>query len=185
MDELILPRIARGEERAVQQCLERYGSLVWSLARRQMGGSEEAEDAVQEIFVEIWKHAARFDPERASESTFVAMIARRRLIDRMRSRQRRPDHVPLDKASSNLGDDSAERTQMRAEADQARRAMGDLRPAQREVLELVLHEGLSHSQVSDTLDMPIGTVKTHARRGLKALRAKLLDEPGAEGRARS
>jgi RNA polymerase sigma-70 factor (ECF subfamily) len=80
----ILKRIAAGDKTAVQDCLDSYGGLVWSLARRMSPNTNEAEDAVQEIFIDVWKNAARFDESQSSETTFVAMIARRRLIDRLR-----------------------------------------------------------------------------------------------------
>ena len=83
-----LQRIAAGETEAVRECMDRYGGLVWSLARRFLYSSNEAEDAVQEIFLDLWKHAGRFDPNVAAEATYVAMIARRRLIDRVRKRTR-------------------------------------------------------------------------------------------------
>ena len=90
MARAILQRIADGDKTAVQECLDTYSGLVWSLARRLIGFSDEAEDAVQEIFIDVWKNAARFDEAQASETTFIAMIARRRLIDRIRRIQRQP-----------------------------------------------------------------------------------------------
>ncbi|MCX5746449.1 MAG: sigma-70 family RNA polymerase sigma factor, partial [Proteobacteria bacterium] len=89
----LLARVAVGDRGALRECLDRYGGLVWSIARR--FEASEAEDAVQEIFVDLWKSAVRYDPEVASEPTFIAMIARRRLIDRRRSRGRRPATEPM------------------------------------------------------------------------------------------
>ena len=80
----ILPRVAAGEPTALAECMERYGGLVWSIALRLTGSRADAEDAIQEIFIDLWKSAARFDGAVASEKAFVAMIARRRLIDRRR-----------------------------------------------------------------------------------------------------
>ena len=77
-----LQRVADGDGDAIKICIDAYGSIVWSLARRMTTNNEEAEDAVQEIFIDLWKSAERFDPQQGSEVTFVAMIARRRLIDR-------------------------------------------------------------------------------------------------------
>jgi RNA polymerase sigma-70 factor (ECF subfamily) len=68
----------------VRQCVEVYGPLVWSIARRFAPSTVDAEDAVQEIFVELWKHAGRYDPALVSEPTFVTMIARRRMLERLR-----------------------------------------------------------------------------------------------------
>ena len=92
----ILQRIAGGEAVAVNECLETYGGLVWSLARRFCPKHEDAEDAVQDTFVDIWRNAERFDPEIASEATYITMIARRRLIDRYRRSGRAPDTTVLD-----------------------------------------------------------------------------------------
>ena len=88
MTSTILQSVADGNAAAVDECLGKYGGLVWSLARRLCPRHEDAEDAVQEIFVEIWRNAAKFDPEIASEATYVTMIARRRLIDRNRRARR-------------------------------------------------------------------------------------------------
>ncbi len=80
----ILQRVAAGDSSAVDDCLAQYGALVWSLARRHSPNYSDAEDAVQEAFLGIWQGAGRFDPEKGSETTFITMIVRRRLIDRRR-----------------------------------------------------------------------------------------------------
>src|SRR5271166_2344489 len=90
-----LERIAAGDPLAVDGCLEKYRGLVWSIARRFPGNHADTEDAVQEVFVELWRHAGRFDAAVAAESTFVATVARRRLIDRHRRRARQPEAVSL------------------------------------------------------------------------------------------
>jgi RNA polymerase sigma-70 factor, ECF subfamily len=166
----ILQRIADGDQNAVQECLKSYGGLVWSLARRMLRNSEDAEDAVQEIFLEVWRNAERFDPSQASETTFVAMIARRRLIDRIRHVQRR---ISADSLEDILAEPSVrtDRTvQTNLEARDAAKAMDQLRPEQRRVLQLSIVHGLSHQEISDATGMPLGTVKTHARRGLIEVR---------------
>ena len=95
MTQAILERVAAGDTQAVDECMSTYRGLVWSLARRQLANHADAEDAVQEIFIEIWRNAARFDPAVASEQTFISMIARRRLIDRHRKRGRQLDTAPI------------------------------------------------------------------------------------------
>jgi RNA polymerase sigma-70 factor (ECF subfamily) len=91
----VLPRIAAGDPGAASDCLARYGGLVWSLARRFLSNVADAEDAMQDVFIELWKNAGRYDPSRASEPTYVTMIARRRLIDRKRKAGRAPPAQPL------------------------------------------------------------------------------------------
>lgn len=168
--EPLLPRIAQGDAGAVQECLERYKSLVWWLARKQAG--IDAEDAVQDIFIEIWKNADRFDPERASESTFVGMIARRRLIDLHRKRTRRPATEPIDDHYALQGE-GPEIAEAMAGAALAQRAMVDLKEGERDVLRLFVQQGMSHSEISSELDMPLGTVKTYIRKGLLKTRDRL------------
>ncbi len=166
--ENILQRIASGDGSAVQDCLDNYGGLIWSLARRMMPNQNDAEDAVQEIFVEIWKNADRFDESKSSETTYVAMIARRRLIDRLRKATRQPH---IDSFEDILVEPSKDETiQTSIEAKQAAKAMRELRPEQQNVLHLSIIQGYSHQEISDALKMPLGTVKTHARRGLIEVR---------------
>ncbi|MDQ3220683.1 MAG: sigma-70 family RNA polymerase sigma factor [Acidobacteriota bacterium] len=162
----ILQRIAAGDQNAVQDCCRIYGGLVWSLARRMLRNSDDAEDAVQEIFFDIWKNAERFDATKSSETTFVAMIARRRLIDRIRFSQRRISTDSLEDVLTEPVDRSDENVQTCLEAGEALKALKALRPEQRQVLELSIIQGLSHQEISDTTGMPLGTVKTHARRGI-------------------
>ena len=177
-DTSILQRVARQEPGAVDDMMRRFGGLVWSLARRTCPNATEAEDAVQEIFVEVWRTAHRFDPSIAGEATFVAMIARRRLIDRTRRRTRRPQPVALQESASDQTPQE-DRPEILEQAGVASEAFEQLRPEQQQVLRLAIHHGRSHEQIATTTGMPLGTVKTHARRGLIRLR-QLLEATGFE-----
>lgn len=177
-DNPILERVARQEPGAVDEMMKRFGGLVWSLARRTCPDATEAEDAVQEIFVEIWRTAGRFDSSIAGEATFVAMIARRRLIDRTRRRTRRPQSVALQESTSDPTPED-DRPEILEQAGVASEAFEQLRPEQQQVLRLAIHHGRSHEQIATTTGMPLGTVKTHARRGLIRLR-QLLEATGFE-----
>jgi RNA polymerase sigma-70 factor (ECF subfamily) len=167
---MLLARVAAGDAAAVRECIAHYGGLVWSIARKFEAG--DAEDAVQEIFLELWRSAARFDPSVASEATFIAMIARRRLIDRRRTRRRRPttEQVPeLPQVA-----DEALQPDASAEASKAAAALEQLRPEQKQAVVLATCHGLSHSEIAAQTGMPLGTVKAHVRRGLLSIRAALL-----------
>jgi len=166
----ILNRIADGDKSAVQECLDKFGGLIWSLARRMCPNKDDAEDAVQEIFIDIWKNAGRFDEIQASETTFVAMIARRRLIDRLRKNQRQPGIDSFEDILMEPAENSNEMMQTSVEAKEAAKALKILRPEQRQILHLSIVQGFSHQEISDALQMPLGTVKTHARRGLLQVR---------------
>ena len=153
----------------MRECLARYSGLVWSIARR--FEPSDAEDAVQEIFVDLWKSAARYDAAVASETVFIAMIARRRLIDRRRSRERRPVTEPIADEPQLAAAGSAPDTC--AEASQAARVLDQLRPDQRRAVVLATCHGMSHGEIAEATGMPLGTVKAHVRRGLMAIRAAL------------
>jgi RNA polymerase sigma-70 factor, ECF subfamily len=167
----ILPRIAANDRGAVQECIDKYGGLIWSLARK--FSPSDAEDAVQEIFIELWKNASRFDETQSSEITFVAMIARRRLIDRLRKSNRQPQTYSMDAEENNFEPQYNEQLEIRTDAAVAFRAMQQLRPEQQKVLQLAIYQGLSHQEISGATGIPLGTVKTHARRGLEKIRVAL------------
>jgi RNA polymerase sigma-70 factor (ECF subfamily) len=172
----VLQRIAAGDPAAVQDCLDRYGGLVWSLARRLCPTRADAEDAVQEVFVAVWRNADRFDPSLGSEPTFVAMIARRRLIDRVRRAGRRPGESALGEhhAGSEGLDDRPDLSEQAARAREALRGLSD---DQQRVIQLAIFHGLSHEKISAATGMPLGTVKTHIRRGLIKVRQILGADP--------
>jgi len=140
----------------------------------------------------LWRSAGRFDPAVASEATFVAMITRRRLIDRARKLSRTVSPQPLEADSSGMSADFAEghrvdavaRVEIADEADSIRRRMDELRPEEKSVLEMAIDGGMSHAQIADKTSLPLGTVKTHARRGLMRLRELLAGEAALEGGAR-
>ena len=178
----LLHRVAAGEQDAVRACIERFGGLVWALARRMSPSPSEAEDAVQEVFLDLWRSAARFDPAIASEVAFVAMIARRRLVDRRRRRQRAPATESLADAPTPAEPAAASRVENSAEASLAANALAQLRPEQRTILILSACHGLSHEEIATTVNMPLGTVKAHARRGLLRIR-EMLGAPAVPAQA--
>jgi RNA polymerase sigma-70 factor (ECF subfamily) len=176
----VLTRAARGDAAAVRQCLARFGPMVWGLARRLSPTRADAEDAVQEIFLDLWAHGDRYDATRASEEAFVAVVARRRLIDRRRRASRRPALEPVEAAAEAVSPAASAETV--AEAGLAARAMAGLRQEQREVLRLSVAQGFTHEEIAAQTGMPLGTVKAHARRGLIRIRSILSGEgPGEEG----
>jgi RNA polymerase sigma factor (sigma-70 family) len=195
VSDCLLHRIAAGDESAVAELMKRYGGLVYALARRFSSERADLEDAVQEVFAAIWKAANKYDPALGTEDTFVSMVTRRRLIDRRRRAVRRAlptldvdfGAVVADRGAGGLSGGSG--TSMEPSAgnggiggggaeqvaegnELAMRAMellGTLRKEQREMIELSVR-GFSHEQIAEQTGMPLGTVKTHVRRGLIALR---------------
>lgn len=172
----ILQRIAAGDPDAVQQCIDEYGGLVWSVARRLLGNHSEAEDAVQDAFIELWKSAERYDPKLSSEKSFVVMVARRRIIDRLRKATRRIDTASVEDDIHEPASSEHVRIERGAEAAMAAEALETLNPDRRQVLELSIYQGMSHSEIAAAIDMPLGTVKSHITRGLAAVRDILLSD---------
>lgn len=178
MSPSLLHRIAAGDSTAVQDCLDCYGGLVWTLAKRFLPNQQEAEDAVQEVFIELWKKAKLFDPEVASEKTFVAMLARRRFIDKLRKIYRQPTTETIENTvvPSNPGNPDAN-----IDAAKALEVFKELKPEQQKCLRLSILTGLSHSEISEVISLPIGTVKSHIRRGLIAIRDRMTRPPAGFG----
>ena len=167
----LLPRIANGDSTALDECIERYGGLVWSLARRLSPSVADAEDAVQEIFVDLWKNADRFRDEVAGEPTFVAMLARRRLIDRLRKSRRELESQPIDESALQYAaPPQTSLAELAEEGSRAKACLEGLRSDERKVLELSIYHGLAQTRIAEQTGLPLGTVKTHARRGLSQLR---------------
>lgn len=173
MSSSLLQQIAAGNAAAVEEFLRRHGNTVWGLARRFCRNADDAEDATQEILVEVWKSAGRYDPAYGSELTFVMTIARRRLIDRARRLGRRPEIDLLEASEQIAAADQGDRVELGDEVRRAQEALQQLRPEQREVLEQALTLGRTHQEISAAIGIPLGTVKSHARRGLIKLREML------------
>jgi RNA polymerase sigma-70 factor (ECF subfamily) len=123
--------------------------------------------------VDIWKNADRFDETKSSETTFIAMIARRRLIDKIRYSARRISADSLDDVLLEPFTRADKDIQTSLEAQQAAEAIQNLKPEQQQVLRLSIIQGMSHQEISEATGMPLGTVKTHARRGIIRVREYL------------
>jgi RNA polymerase sigma-70 factor (ECF subfamily) len=175
----LLPRIANGDPDAVGACLQRYSALVWSLARKFWTDVATIEDVVQEIFIELWRCADRYDPQKASEATFIATIARRRMIDRRRRTSRAPSTEDVMDQEIGERDESLDHVEISDEARLAREALDQLRPEQRKVILMSVVDGLTHPEIASKTGLPLGTVKSHIRRGLdKAAQLVRSKQPG-------
>lgn len=166
----ILQQVAANDQSAMDECLNRYGGLVWALVKRRCPLQADAEDVVQEVFMDIWKNAHRYDPSIAEEPTFIAMITRRRLIDRSRRQQRLVDTAPLTEVHEPASDDLPN-VEVNDEAARIREIMQQLSDVERRVIELAIDRGMSQSQIAEHIKMSLGTVKSHARRGMLRLRS--------------
>ncbi|MHC5538288.1 sigma-70 family RNA polymerase sigma factor [Singulisphaera rosea] len=166
----ILVRIARGNPQAVDDCIARYGGLVWSLACRLSPSVEDAEDAAQEIFMDLWRNAWRFREDVGTEVGFVSTLARRRLIDRRRRASRCVKTFPMvESTTETTGPAPESPLELAEEGMRIKDCMRKLRDRERQAIELSVYSGLSQSNIATRLEAPLGTVKTLIRRGLMQL----------------
>lgn len=154
----------------MRECIDRFGSLIWSIARCMTCTRADAEQVVQEIFTDVWRSAGYFDPAQGSEEIFITMIARRRLIGHMRRAARRGRK----RANNDIGAldwaDPDHSSHLCMEALAATRAVIQLRPALRALLELGVLRGLSQSEIARELQLPLDTIKTVMRHALIQVR---------------
>ena len=168
-DSDVLKRVAAGEPDSVKLCFDRFGGLVWSLARKFCETPTDAEDAVQEIFTEIWSKADRYDPKIASETTFITMIARRRLIDILRKRGRTPRHAALEDVQVQAQPQTSP-VETQEQLQRVKDVIGTLKPKQQAALRMAIYDNCTHATIARELDIPLGSVKTNIRRGLQRIR---------------
>jgi RNA polymerase sigma-70 factor, ECF subfamily len=166
---------ARGDEEAFRNLYDTIAGSVFGVIRRVVRDPAQSEEVAQEVMVEVWRLASRFDPQRGSGKTWILTMAHRRAVDRVRSAQsavnrdaaygianHEPDH---DHVSSDVENELEKR--------QVRNAMTKLTPVQRAAVELAFYKGYTHTEVAKTLDIPLGTAKTRLRDGLIHLRDAL------------
>jgi RNA polymerase sigma-70 factor, ECF subfamily len=183
-DAELLSAVARKDRDAYAAVYERYGRILLGLLMRILDDRAEAEEVLQDVFLQVWRRAADYDDSRGRPFVWLTTLARSRALDRidaLRSRQRTAAG-----AGSAIRESAPDPAELASEAEDGRRlrrALAEIPAAQREVLLLGYFEGLSQSEIAARLDAPLGTVKSHARLGLTKLRALLrLGDPTREGR---
>nr|WP_299034601.1 ECF RNA polymerase sigma factor SigK [uncultured Pseudokineococcus sp.] len=171
----LLRRVARGDEQAFEALYDAVVGPVYGVVLRVLRDPAQSEEVTQEVMVEIWKQAPRYDASRGSARGWVLTVAHRRAVDRVRSAQAstdREDRVAA-RDTARAFDVVSEEVEHRLEAEQVRRSLDVLTDLQRESVELAYYGGYTHRQVSEILGIPLGTVKTRLRDGLIRLRDEM------------
>jgi RNA polymerase sigma-70 factor (ECF subfamily) len=178
-DRELMRRLAAGDQSAFTSFYQRQAPLLFSVIYNIVQDRKEAEDVVQDAFVQMWKKAASYDSARSSLSTWSVMIARNKAIDRLRSRQRyaratEAAAIEDNIRSTGLAEEKANEQIFHNDArDRIVAALGKIGEAQREAIQLAFFSGLTQVQIAERLAAPLGTVKARIRRGLLALRDAL------------
>jgi RNA polymerase sigma-70 factor (ECF subfamily) len=177
LDGELLRRIAAGDREAFAEFYDRNSRLMFSVATRILNDAGEAEDVLQETFVQIWEKARKFDPKLGKPSSWVAIMVRNKAIDRIRASQRRSrlaDEAGAEFAiASEVNDTANEAMHGHDKAKLIQSAIVELPVEQRYAIELAYFSGLTQDEISKKLNEPLGTIKARIRRGLLKLRDQL------------
>ena len=171
-DHDLLRDIAARDVSAMAGLFRRHGPLMLGLSRRMLGDLHEAEDVVNDVFLELWERADRYSASRGGPQSYLLLVTRSRCVDRLRRRRRRP--VPAQGPETADGSPpprhAAEMSELRHEIEEA---LAELPPTHRRSLVLAFFDGLTHAEIAEHTDTPLGTVKGHIRRSLLKLRGRL------------
>lgn len=175
----LVARIAERDENALAALYDRFAATLLALCRRILGATADAEDVLQEVFLQVWRQAPRYDPTRASVSSWLILIARSRAIDRLRNR-RVGERSAVDAAAAepvrHASPEGPANVFLAERRARLREALASLPEEQREVVELAFFGGLTQSEISARTGIPLGTVKTRTLLAMKKLRKALESE---------
>ncbi|MCA9922106.1 MAG: sigma-70 family RNA polymerase sigma factor [Anaerolineales bacterium] len=180
-DQVLMQRIAKNETEALGVLYDRYGRLIYSVAYRILGSAETAEEVTLDVFHRAWERAGGYRSDRGSVRTWLAGVARNRAIDLLRRQKSRAEHLTVQWADV-LAEPVAttpnpeKTTALNLQKQRIRAAISELPDTQQAVLTLAYFSGLSHREIADQTDIPLGTVKTRLRLAMQKLQLLLQDE---------
>lgn len=171
----LMSRAARGQDEAFAELYDRTSSRVYGLVLRVVRSPDHAAEVTQEVYVEVWQQATRFDSHRGSVLAWMMTMAHRRAVDRVRSvtRSTSRDQTWASHSHEQVRDEAWEGVETRLDVERVRKGLRSLTEIQREALSLAYFGGYTHTQVAQLLKLPLGTVKTRIRDGLIGLRDAL------------
>ncbi len=178
-DEQLMARIAQGDQVAFSALYDRLSGPLFSLAFKMLGNAAEAEDALQEVCLQIWRRAAAYDSSQSSVFSWAVLLTRGKVIDRLRARGRRARVISasiedegnlIDPTDASTAETAADNMNRNEEATRVRTVLGGLPPDQRQAIEMAFFSELTHHEIAAQLNQPLGTIKARIRRGMLRLR---------------
>ncbi|MEU9865541.1 ECF RNA polymerase sigma factor SigK [Streptomyces sp. NPDC047971] len=168
----VMQKVAHGDKQAFSVLYDALASTVFGIVVKVVRDRAQSEEVAQEVMIDLWRQAARYRPEAGSVTTWVATIAHRRAVDRVRSAQAAADREQAQVAREHhtAFDEVAEQVETRLESEQVRRCMRGLTELQRQAVTLAYYRGLTYREVAEALRTPLPTIKTRMRDGLIRLR---------------
>lgn len=182
-DTELMQQVRQRHQPALMQLYARYGNAVYSLALHVLRDGGLAEEVTQDTFLKVWQQADRWDENKGKFSSWLLTVARHTAIDRYRKVQRRPvAGTPLESIEATLGERAVVDTQRWADGQLLGRLLQQLPPEQATLIQLAFFQGMSHSELAESLNLPLGTVKTRLRLGLQKLKGLWQEADGTDGR---
>jgi len=175
-DPVLVGRIAAGDVAALSELYDRYAGLLLALGRRVLNDASDAEDVLQEVFLQVWNQASRYERSRSSVSTWLTLITRSRAIDRLRTRQvvdRTVNTLQQQNLSTHTSPEGMGSVLNLQRRKRLRQELQELPLEQAQVLELAFYQGMTQSEIAQAMNIPLGTVKTRALLAMKKLRKAL------------
>ena len=178
-DKELVALIVDRQPDAISELYDRYSGMLHALSQRILGSSSDAEDVLQDAFLQIWNQASRYDPKRSSVSTWLVLITRSRSIDRLRSRQvqqRTATAAKQENSTTHTSPVGVGNVLLQERRSRLQTEMRGLPDEQRQVLEMAFFRGMTQSEISSETGIPLGTVKTRTLLAMKKLRKALSDD---------
>jgi RNA polymerase sigma factor (sigma-70 family) len=175
-EKLLVEHIAQQDQSALSALYDRYARVIYSIAYKSLGSVEESEEVVLDVFGQVWRTADRYDARKARVDTWLFMMARSRVLDRLRARQRlsrKADAMVEDVQTQQPSPDPIENVVISERRTHVLAALEQIPIEQRQMIEMAYYQGLSHSEISQQTGISLGTVKTRIRLGLNKLRVSL------------
>ena len=172
----LVDRLVSRDQTALGELHDRFARVVYAMALKISGSPGEAEDVTIDTFWQVWQQANRYDPVRGSVGAWICTIARSRALDRLRTQRRSPliaTDEPPERADLTIDEDPEQDVFLAERSAIVRSALGELSDSQREAIELAFYHGLSHAEIADRLNEPLGTIKTRIRLGLSKMRDRM------------